>query len=54
MNRDIISTLGQASIHDTDGLKISVTAVRDAIRDGKHVPDWMMWASLQDLLFDEN
>lgn len=33
--------------------KISGTQVRDAIRDGERVPDWMMWTPLQDMLLDE-
>lgn len=35
------------------GLKISGTQVRDAIREGRRVPDWMMWDPLQDMLINE-
>lgn len=35
------------------GLSISGTYVRDSIRDGKRVPDWMMWGPLQDMLLAE-
>lgn len=35
------------------GLLISGTQVRDAICKGVHVPDWMMWMPLQDLLLNE-
>ena len=36
-----------------NGLLISGTRVRDAICNGEHVPDWMMWTPLQDLLLNE-
>ena len=36
-----------------DDLKISGTKVRDAILNGEHVPDWMMWTPLQDMLIGE-
>ena len=41
---------GEPGVND---FKISGTAVRDAIRDGERVPDWMMWTPLQDMLLAE-
>jgi len=41
---------GEPGVND---FKISGTAVRDVIRDGERVPDWMMWAPLQDMLLAE-
>lgn len=41
---------GEAGAND---LSISGTLVRDSIRDGKRVPDWMMWGPLQDMLLAE-
>lgn len=50
---DVEDKVLKEGVPGPDDQMVSGTAVRDAIRDGKHVPDWMMWTPLQDMLLSE-